>query len=308
MSYSHLLSSIVKGKWAILPGAVESQYHIVEKLINGDYMASNGAKTMLSDDKPILMDILSADQQADEARIRACNLNDLPENSTLVCELTGTMLKYGTMCSYGTQEIAQEMIAMASHPNIGSVVVKTDSGGGAVDAIAPMVAAVQILQAMGKPVVASVDLCASAAYYFACHCDAIIAENNISSEIGSIGVMMSFNDFSKYYEKEGVTQHKIYSSLSDWKNRPFELALEGKYDEIKSEELDPLARSFQDTVRTKRGNKLKQETPGILAGRMFFAQTAQEVGLIDQVGNEAMAITKARELRQQSIVNQYFKF
>lgn len=308
MSYSHLLSSIVKGQWAILPRAVESQYLIVEKIINGDFMASDGARTLLSDEKPILMDILSADQEADGSRIRRCNLDELPENSTLVSELTGTMLKYGSMCSYGTQEIAQAIIAVASHPNIGSVVVKTDSGGGAVDAIAPMVDAVQIIQAMGKPVVASVDLCASAAYYFACHCDAIIAENNISSEIGSIGVMMSFNDFSKYYEKEGVIQHKIYSSLSDWKNRPYELALEGKYDEIRSEELDPLARSFQETVRAKRGAKLKQETPGILAGRMFFAQVAKEVGLIDQVGNEATAILKARELRQQYIVNQYFKF
>jgi protease-4 len=308
MSYSHLLSSIVKGKWAILPRAVESQYLIVDKMINGDYMASEGARVLLSDEKPILMDILSADQEPDSARIRRCNLDDLPENSTLVSELTGTMLKYGTMCSYGTMELAQAMLCIASHPNIGSVVVKTDSGGGAVDAIAPMVDAVQIIQAMGKPVVASVDLCASAAYYFACHCDLIIADNNISSEIGSIGVMMSFNDFSKYYEKEGVIQHKIYSSLSDWKNRPFELALEGKYDEIKSEELDPLARSFQETVRAKRGEKLKQETPGILAGRMFLAQTAKEIGLIDQVGNEAMAITRARELRQRSIVNQYYKF
>lgn len=307
MSYSPLLFSIVKGKWAILPRTVESHNVVVEKMLNGDFLSEGGNK-ILSEEKPIVMDFLSTDQSSTGARKQFCHLDDLPENSTLLCNIAGTMLKYGSWCSYGTQEIAEAMILAASHDKIGSVVVTIDSGGGAVDAIAPLIEAVRIIQAMNKPVIALVDLCASAAYYFACHCNEIIASNNISSEIGSIGVMMSFTDWSAVYAAEGAKQHKIYSTLSDWKNRPFELALEGKYDEIKSEELDPLARNFQEAVRAKRGNKLVEETPGILAGRMFFAQQAKEVGLIDQVGNEALAIERARLLRQQSIVNQYYNF
>jgi protease-4 len=112
-------------------------------------------------------------------------------------------------------------------------------------------------------------------------------------------------DWSAYYEKAGVKQHTIYSHLSEWKNRPFELALKGEYDEIKSEELDPLAKSFQEAVRKQRGNKLKEETPGILQGRMFFSGTAKQVGLIDHVESTGFAVKRAREIRSNNIVNQY---
>lgn len=302
MNYSPLLFSIVKGKWAILPRTVESQRYIVDQLLSEKQ--SSGDVKLFSELKPLMLDFLSDVDSQPAGQVE--NLDDLPDNSTLFFDINGTMLKYGTWCSYGTIEIAEALIRTASHPKIGSVVARIDSGGGAVDAIPPMIDAITLIKAMGKPVVASVDLCASAAYYVACHCNEIVANNNISAEIGSIGVMMSFMDWTKAYENEGGKQHKIYSTLSDWKNRPFELALEGKYDEIKSEELDPLARSFQEAVRTTRGNKLKQETQGLLAGRMFFAETAKEVGLIDHVGNEALAISRARYLRQQYIVNQFF--
>lgn len=32
--------------------------------------------------------------------------------------------------------------------------------------------------------------------------------------------MMSFPDYAKYYEKEGVKIHTIYSDLSNYKNAP----------------------------------------------------------------------------------------
>jgi protease-4 len=215
------------------------------------------------------------------------------------------MLKYGTWCSYGTTEIAEALLEAGNHRNIGSLVLDIDSGGGSVDAIAPLVDAIGAVRKSGKSVVASVDLCASAAYYVACHCDEIVANNGISSEIGSIGVMMSFMDWTKYYEKEGAVKHTVYSNLSEWKNRPFELALKGEYDEIKSEELDPLANSFQEAVRKQRGDKLKEETPGILQGRMFFAETARQVGLIDHVASAEFAVNRAREVRKKNIANQY---
>ena len=148
-------------------------------------------------------------------------------------------------------------------------------------------------------------MCASAAYYSAIYCNEIIAGNDISSEIGSIGVMMSFWDWAKAKEEQGGKQHTIYSNLSDWKNKPFELALKGEYEQIKLEELDPLAKKFQAAVIQRRGDKLKQETAGILAGRMFFAETAKEVGLIDHVGSLDMAIGRAREIRNNMLVNNY---
>ncbi len=302
MKYSHLLSSLINGKWFILPRDAFAQEVIINKLLEKQYDPDIYSKT-LSETKPFSLQI-----GASKIEAKASAYDNVPEESTVQINLSGSMLKYGTWCSYGTMEIAAAMLEAGRHPRVGSIVLDIDSGGGAVDSIAPLTDTIASIRKMGKPVVASVDLCASAGYYVACHCNEVVSNNNISSEIGSIGVMMSFMDWTKCYEKDGAVKHTIYSNLSEWKNRPFELALQGKYDEIKSEELDPLARSFQAAVREQRGNKLKEETTGILQGRMFFAETAKEIGLIDHVGSTDFAIQRAREIRSNTMINQYINF
>lgn len=273
---------------------------IVAKLFAGEFTEEEFTTT-LSERMPML---LSLDNGSPVKFMGKSSFDDAPSNSTARIPIRGTMLKYGTYCSYGATEIADSIIAAADHPRIGSIVLDMDSGGGAVDAIAPIVDAIRYARKR-KPCVASVDLCASANYYVAIHCDEIIASNNISSEIGSIGVMIAFQDFQEYYKQNGIITHTIYSNLSDWKNRPFELAKEGKYDEIKTEELDPLAVKFQNAVKECRGSKLNQSVDGILQGRMFYAEKALEYGLIDAVGNSDTAVQRARELQVDMSINSY---
>ena len=63
------------------------------------------------------------------------------------------MLKYGTYCSYGTTEYAALIRDAADSANISSVLCDIDSGGGAVDAIAPLVDAILYARGKGKAVV-----------------------------------------------------------------------------------------------------------------------------------------------------------
>ena len=158
---------------------------------------------------------------------------------------------------------------------------------------------------MGKPVISSADLSASAAYWIASASDHIMANNNISAEFGSIGVMMSFADVQPYYEKQGVKFHTIYAPESNYKNRPFEKALKGDYDEIKQEELSPLAIKFQNAVKANRGDKLKEETAGILNGKMFYAEQAKEVGLIDSIGSLDEAVQMAADMSRKNMIKNY---
>jgi protease-4 len=214
------------------------------------------------------------------------------------------MLKYGTWCSYGTTEIAATIDEATASPKIDGIVLDIDSGGGSVDAIAPLVESISKAQAKGKPVIACCDLCASAAYYVACYCNEIMASNNISSEFGSIGVMMSFTDYAKYYEKEGIVQHTIYSNLSTHKNAPFEAAKKGNYESIKTEHLDPLAAKFQEAVKQQR-KTLNATTEGILAGRVFYASTAKDNGLIDNIGTMQTAVRRVKEIRRDTAISEY---
>ena len=298
MAFSILLSTILRGKWLIAPREVEANSVILQKLLDGSIPGSN---KRLSEEEPIPCMLADASGKMSRSNSR---FSDAPEGSTAIIPIRGTLIKYGTLCSYGTEEYAEIIREAANEPNISSIVLDCHSGGGAVDAIAPLVDAIADCKRKNKGCVAAVDLCASAMYYAACHCDSIICTNNISSELGSIGVMMSFADYAKYYENMGIKVHTIYSNLSDYKNAPYEAALKGEYDKIKTEELDPLARQFQATVKKRRCN-LKLDTEGILSGRMFYADEAVRVGLADEVGTIQTAIQRSREIEATTLIHNY---
>jgi protease-4 len=283
MKVSYLLSEILKGQWAIEPQTALSHGAFVASLLSGEihnFEKREAWQHMFSDSGQVVF---------------GGNYNDASPGSVAILPLKGAMMKYGTLCSYGTTEIAAMFTQAVNSKNIAAVVLDIDSGGGAVNAIPPMATAIRNSH---KPVVALCDTAASAAYFTASSCDHIMADNNLSAGFGSIGVVTSFVDFQPYWEQKGVKFHTIYAPESTEKNQAFEKALKGDYDLIKSEILSPLAVQFQNHVKQTREGKLNQQEPGILSGKMFFADKAKEIGLIDSIGNMQIAIQKALDLAE----------
>lgn len=297
MAFSTLYYTILNKPFFIDLRRIDAQAVLIDKFLERDVTGFSAEK--LSDKTPLLMTAVTP-----EAKSSTGDFNKAPSGSVAVIALRGDMLKEGTMCSYGTEEIAAVIREAAASPKIIGIRLDIDSGGGAVDAIAPMLDAIRFCQDQGKPVVASCDLCASAAYYVACHCDEIIANNSISAEFGSIGVMIQFPDYAKYYEQKGIKVHTIYSDLSSYKNAPFEAALKGDYKSIREETLNPLARQFQQAVRNRRHN-LDEKVDGILNGRMFFAADAKKHGMIDAIGNADTATEEVRRLHASMQLSDY---
>lgn len=292
--FPFLLSEILRGCWMLRPEDVISGQVVLYNILTGNYEDEKYSKK-LSEITPLTTLVHEGESSYDKAK----------KGSTAIIPVKGTLVKYGTWCSYGADEIAAEILEAANHDNIASIVLDIDSGGGACDAIAPICGAIACAKSKGKAVVASCDLAASAAYWIACNCDRIVADNNISSEFGSIGVMCSFADAKPYYEKMGMKFHEIYADQSENKNESFRLALTGDYSKIKQESLNPLAIRFQNEVKQRRQN-LVMDTPGILSGRMFYAKQALEVGLIDEIGDINRAVELSKELsKDMNIINQY---
>ena len=309
MNSVYLYRQILKGKWFIHYSYALTLGVLLDDLLSGKSMTSPRGW-----DQAPTVDLSNV---ADRAKFPVMagtmagtvsmfeSFDAAPEGSVAMIPLKNVMIKHGTMCEYGTEEIAAAMLQAAGSKNIDAILLDIDSGGGSVDSIPPMLNAIDKIHNMyDKPVVAWADLCASAAYYVAAHCDRIIAGNSLSSEFGSIGVMMQFADMVPYYEKEGIKFHKIYAPESNYKNMPFELALQGKYDMIQEEELSPLARTFQEAVKRNR-KKLNLEVDGLLNGRMFYASNgrdnsldAKAVGLIDEIGSLERAIMIAQSLAE----------
>ena len=288
MAFSTLYYTLLNKPFFIDLRRIDAQAVLIDKFLERDVADFSARK--LSDGTPVPGAFVTP-----EMKSAGGSFDKAPDGSVAVVSLRGDMLKEGTMCSYGTEEVAAVIREAASSGKIIGVRLDIDSGGGAVDSIAPMLGAISFCQQKGKPVVASCDLCASAAYYVACHCDEIVADNAISAEFGSIGVMMQFPDYAKYYEQRGIKIHTIYSDLSTYKNAPFEAALKGDYKSIREETLNPLARQFQEAVKARRP-KLDLEVDGIVSGRMFFAGDALRVGLIDKIGTPDVATEEVRRL------------
>lgn len=303
MGFSKLYHSILSMKFFIDLRQVDAHLVLLEKYLEKD-VSDFTAKT-LSEEQPMKISYREIDfaplaETGNEGKANG-------KKVVAIIPLHGTMIKYGTMCAYGADEIAEAIDAAAADKKVMGIVLDIDSGGGAVDAVAPLVDAIRRTKAMGKPVVACCDLCASAAYWTACECNEIMAANAISSEFGSIGVMMQFPDYAKYYEKEGIKVHTIYSNLSAYKNAPFEAAKKGEYESIKAEELDPLARKFQANVRAKRAGKLDEKVEGILNGKVFYAEDALKNGLIDSIGTIDRAVSRVREIAADANIHQYIQ-
>lgn len=298
MAFSKLYHTLLSKKFFVDLRQVDSLSMLLTKYLEHD--VTDFTATIYSEEHPLGVSMVDAMPQMLGGQASGGEAKKIA-----IIPLHGSMIKYGTACAYGADEIAAAIDDAANDSQVTGLVLDIDSGGGAVDAIAPLVDAIQRTKAMGKPVVASCDLCASAAYYVACHCSEIMANNTISAEFGSIGVMMSFPDYAKYYEKEGIKVHTIYSNLSEYKNQPFELAKEGKYELIKAEQLDPLARKFQETVKSCRQGKLDETAEGILSGKVYFAEDALKFGLIDSIGSEQQAVERCRQLVAEASLQDY---
>ena len=292
--YPFLLSDILRGYWFLRPEDVLAGKTIVSNLLSRALLPQSD---IFSVTHPITNTVTKVDSNNETN-------DDIKSDKTVVIPLKGTMLKYGTLCSYGTLEIAQFMEEAIGESDVSSFVLDIDSGGGALNSIDPLVKVIQDARNAGKPVVAFCDICASAAYWVASYCNRIVAGNDLSSQFGSIGVMCSFTDVRPAYEKLGVKFHDIYADHSQNKNEDFRLALEGNYDLIRQECLNPLAVRFQETIKANRP-LLKTEIPGILSGKMFFSEEAKKYGMIDDIGSLSTAVNIVQKLAAELTINNY---
>lgn len=292
MKFNPLLNELSRGIWAMSFEGLQIWGPIASKIMKGEQVNLNQNQEPKS--------IVSFISETGKA-ITPDENGVLPDGTVAVVDMIGAIIKYGDWCTYGADEIVGILKANDANPKIVAQILNIDGPGGAVSAIAPFV---EFGLTKKKPVVGLLDMCCSAHLYAAVSCcDHLMAANNISATIGSIGVVLSFVDNKKYLETLGYTFHEIYPDESANKNESFRLAMEGNYDMIKEEMLSPMAKKFQNDVKAARPN-LKDE-PGVLNGKTFGADKALEVGLIDSIGSKAKAIELAIMLGEMNHYKNY---
>ncbi|MGF1569532.1 MAG: signal peptide peptidase SppA [Nodosilinea sp.] len=189
--------------------------------------------------------------------------------------------------------LAAQLRRLRQDDQVKAVVLRINSPGGSATASEIILREVRLIQESGKPVVVSMgNVAASGGYWIASTADVIVAQPGTIT--GSIGVFSLFLNLQDLGDQVGVTWDgvktaelaDIFSSTRP-KTEP-ELA-------ILQKAVDNIYDAFLDRVET--GRELPRATVADIAqGRIWSGKTAQELGLVDELGGLDQAVTKAAEL------------
>lgn len=170
-------------------------------------------------------------------------------------------------------------------PAIKAVILDIDSPGG-VPVSGEEIA--EELTRMQKPTIAIIrSLGASAAYWAATGADRIYASP--SSDIGSIGVAVSFPDESEKNQKDGVVFNEFASGKFKNLGSPNH-AVTPDEEAILKRDIDLVYKEFIDTVAHAR-NLSVDKVKALADGSTVTGRSAKEAGLIDEIGG----YTEAKE-------------
>lgn len=221
---------------------------------------------------------------------------DLPDNGS---DKVGVVVAKGTILN-GTQKAgtiggdstARLLRKARNDDSIKAVVLQVDSPGGSAFASEVIRQEITLLQAAGKPVVASMSsLAASGGYWISTSADEIwAAPTTITGSIGIFGMFMTYEDTLDYLgiHTDGVGTTEFTGLTATRRLDPrlgniFQRSIEHGYDQ------------FIGLVAESRSMDVEQ-VDKIAQGRVWIGSKAKELGLIDELGYLDDAVKSAANL------------
>lgn len=273
---------IINGPWAITPNMLEeiqriysSHLHRAEKIDIAAIEAATGKTLNNSRAGAYVVDGVAV----------------IPVQGVI-----GKRMNLFTQISGGcsTEAVANDYITALNDPAIKGIVLHVDSPGGTVDGTATL--ADLIAQNRGaKPCVALADgMMCSAAYWIGSAADSINI-SDLTTDVGSIGVVAAHMDISGWEEKQGVktteiTAGKYKRAISQYAP----LSEEGRA--MIQSDLDQIYNLFLDAVASNRGCSVEDVVANMAEGRVFLGQKALDNGLVDSVATLAETIQQVKDL------------
>lgn len=194
---------------------------------------------------------------------------------------------------YGSRRVIHELKEFSRHESVKALVFRIDSPGGGVAASQEIYESVRRVREKGIPVVASMGtVAASGGYYVACAADTIMA--NPGTTTGSIGVILETIHISELLEKIGVRYEVVKSGRYKDIGSPHRPMTFEDRRQLQSY-IDDAYEQFFDVVLKKRAME-KRALQNLADGRVFTGRQAQELGLVDLLGDYQDAIDLAAQM------------
>ena len=216
---------------------------------------------------------------------------DIPDDSVALIYVEGCIYPWKSF------DLEQKIAKVNGNPRLLGAVLLMNTPGGAIHRVDITSDAIKNSK---KPIVGYVTgVCASAGMWLISGADKVFVASQ-SDRLGSIGVMTTYVNDTKFWEQMGVTQTDLYATISTEKNRESRAMEEGDSSLIVAQ-LDFVNNLFINTIATNRNVKLDVKNP-IFKGAMFNASDAITNGLADEMGtlDEALAYVLTQGLKMQA--------
>ena len=216
--------------------------------------------------------------------------------------------RYLGVTSYNA--IREAMVSAAANPEVSTILLDIDSGGGAVNGCMDTANLIRMVNDKVKPVTAFADgAMMSGAYWLGMAAGKVYAGK--TAAIGSIGVISTHTEYSKQMKDDGIGVTVMRAGKFKALANPYEpLSDEGKASLQRM--LDATYNVFIDHVATMRGKTVQFVDENMAQGREFIGDAAVGVGLVDGITTfdavvsqlEAQGIDNAEQSKQDSYQQQ----
>lgn len=215
-------------------------------------------------------------------------------SGSLVTGSAGYAMLFGAT---GYDDLRHVLIKAATDPDVNSILLNVNSGGGAVGGIqdaANLIARVR----SAKPVITYTgSIMASSALWLGRQAEYVVAAD--TAVVGSVGVLQVHIEYSKQLEQEGVTATVVRGG--DQK------ALANRYEPLSpkaKENMEKQAKHLYDVFLGAMAKATNLDVEVAEAkfgqGREFIGSQAKSAGLVDKIGTFEEAFTKAQALGEAS--------
>jgi ClpP class serine protease len=274
------LHNILNGIWMMDEAFAANYLPLVAAFIKGEQMTAKPTEVELNKRNSIQFATFPNDVLSVSSNSTGITPENAPQSSIAIINIANAITKQDQECGPAGMKTKSDLLKRCyANDNINSVVLVIDSGGGQGMAMRLMA---ETISQKNKPVGAFIDdNCCSAAYGIASGCDFIVANSN-QAQIGSIGTYITIADYTEKFKQMGVNLIEIYASASTDKNKEFFDAIQGNPEPIRAI-ANQFNEHFLSLIESNRTDKLKADRTVWGTGKVYFAEKALELGLIDGI-------------------------
>lgn len=283
MPHSPILNYVTGHPWLMHAPVARQFQQVLQRHLGGEKLAAEDIAAIVA---------------ARDAGVRAVPSKYSVEDGVGIVPVTGVIARHAHLVNGVSQprgtsisQLDADLKKALDDPAAQSIVLMVDSPGGSVDGLVDM--ADRIAAARGKkPIVTLASgMMASAAYWLGSQTDRVYTTRG--TVVGSIGVITWVVDDHRAYEQEGYDVRYITTGAAKAAGASGKTQTPEDFETIRAE-IDAWYGLFVDAVAKARG--IDAERAKQLAdGRVHLAAAALELGLIDEIVDEASLFTSLRE-------------